>query len=616
MSSFVNPPLTIAIHSPTSSCSPPRSPRMASLLSALQDIIGPDSLEKAEPPLFTGEILSLDVSDASHLPPDTTQGSEGVCSGKLENVQVGHATGQSPPPCGTDRVEKEGDFPDVTSCSTDKDVQGDFTSPPGLLSPVQIGSVPLIPFPHTGLGDATARDNSVDSGFAETWVGPTPFSLSPPQLNQPSSTLDLLSSPFGSPLSRVLPRRFLLSPSHQRTSPPVPRPRDSIDIVSPPSFFPTSPQHILPSHTSPLSINSTPAAQVRQPPPHALPSGQVGAEDTDTSNGIFDESDQSMGVLVGSPVEGLLFPMPSGEVTVLDDSIPIVSYENLIDPQLVVDENPDEESPARREGAPYVVNGTVEGSPVSGQCSWGKINDADVPLPSPTPSEDIMATSPPHPTITLQYPIPKETTSEDEEFDYEALYQSLMSPEEVASKRMSSPSPLSPRSLPPRAASTGSHPLLRSTPPLVDIPERPHSTVDILPRSRHQDLGITPVLLSEHTSHTSSPLLETPISSSPSQADASARSVNASPVSLSASGLVAHGLSSTSSKHARLSTSKSPPQPAPIAGPSREVAFTLNDRYESKSVRSKWNHICASKKVPFGFRNSSVCQFLSINRVN
>ncbi|KAI0256571.1 hypothetical protein BJV78DRAFT_290194 [Lactifluus subvellereus] len=612
MGSFVKPPLTIAVHSPTSSCSPPRSPRMASLLSALQDIIGPDSPENIESSLSTGEILSLDVSDASHLPPDTMQGSDGVCSGKIENMQVGHATGLSPPPYGTDKIEKEGDFPDVTSCSTDTDMQGDFASPPGLLDPVEIGSVPPIPFLHAGLGGATARDDSIDSGFAETWVGPTPLSLSPPQLNQPSLTLDLLSSPFGSPLSRVLPK-FLPSPNHQHTSPPAPR--DSIDIVSPPSFFTTSPQHILPSHTSSLSINSTPATQARQSPLLALPSGQGAAEDADTSNGVFDESDQSMSVLVESPAEGLLFLIPSGEVPVLKGSIPMASYENPIDPHLVVNENPGEDSPGRREeDAPYVVNGTVEGSPVSGQLSWGEISHADDPLPSPTPSEDINATSPLHPTITPPYPISKETTSGDEEFDYEALYQSLiMSPEEVASNRMSSPSPLSPRSLPPRAASTGSHSLLRSTCAPVDIPERPHSTVDILPRSRHQDLGITPVLLSEYTSRTSSPLLETPISSSPSQADASARSVNASPVSLSASGLVAHTSPSTSSsKHARLSMGKSPPQPAPVAGPSRG-AFTLNDRSESGSVGSKWNHISMSKKVPFGFRNSSVCQFLCIN---
>jgi hypothetical protein len=599
MGSFVDPPLTIAVHSPSSPCSPPRSPRMASLLSALQDIIGPDSPDVVNSAAFTGEIQPLDVSDASHLPLDVVQGTAGVSSGKREIVQASHVTNLSPPPCKTGQVENEGDFSIDTSCSIDKDMQKDPVSPPGLLSPVQLGSVPPIPFPHAGLGAALARDDLNDSGYAETWVGPTPFSLSPPQLNQPSSTLYLLFSPFGSPLSRVLPKRTLPSPSQQRTS--LPAPRDSIDIVSPSSFVPTSPRHILPSHASPI---------------RALSSGQGGAEDTDPSDRALDESDQSGSALVGSPSESLMSLITSDEVPVLKNSLSLVSYENHVDPQFAVDKIPGEDSPGRREDAPYPVEGAAEGSLVSGQLPLAETSHVDDPLPFSVSPVDILATSPLRPKITLQSPITIETTVDDEEFDYEALYQLLiMSPKEVESKRISSASLPSPRSLPSRTISTGSHSSRRSSSAPVNIPERANSTVDKPPWSRHRDLAIAPVLLSENTSRTSSPILETPMSSSPVQADdASALSVNASPVSLPASGLGAHpSLSTPSSKHSRRPAVQSPLGSASIAGPSSGSTFTLNGRYESEPVKSKWNRISTSKKVPFGFRNSLVCLCLLLH---
>jgi hypothetical protein len=587
MGPFVKPPLTITVHSPTT-CSPPRSPRMASLLSALQDIIGSDSPEEVEFPALTGEMLLLDVSDASHIPPAALQGADGVCGGKSENVQVDRAANLSPPPCGTSQVENEEDFHDETSCSINRDMQRDATSPPGLLSPVQIGSVPPIPFPHGGLGAALARDDSNDSGYAETWVGPTPFSLSPPQSNQPNSTLDLLSSPFGSPFSRMLPKKMPPSPGRQHTS--LPAPRDSIDLGSPSSFVPCPP-HISPAHAS---------------PPSSLSSGQGGVEDADPSTTVLDESDQLGCMLVKTSSESLLFPLPPSEVRVLKAPLSMAPA----DPQLAVDKNFEEDSSGtREEDASYVVEETVRNTPISGQLRLVETSHVDDPLPSLAPPADTHITSPLSPAIALQSPISLRKSLEEEEFDYEALYQSLiMSPKEVASKRVSSASLPSPRGLPSRTAST--HSPRRSTSAPVDIPSCPHSTVDGLPWSCHRDLGVTPVLLSEYTTRSSSPLPETPpIFSSPSEADASAPSVNRSPVSLSGLGLVAPASPSASlSNYSRLSAIQSPPRSASIPGPSSVVSSSLNGRREPEPIKGEWNRVSTSRKVPFGFRSSLVCQ--------
>ncbi|KAH9981420.1 hypothetical protein BGW80DRAFT_332437 [Lactifluus volemus] len=360
MGPFVKPPLTITVHSPITSCSPPRSPRMASLLSALQDIIGSDSSEGVEFPVLTGEVLLL---DASHLPPS---GADGVCGGKSQNVHINCAMNPSPPPCKTGHVDNEEDFRDETSCSINKDMPSDAASPPGLLSPVQIGSVPPIPFPHAGLGVALARDDSDDSGYAETWVGPTPFSLSPPQSNQPNSTLDLLSSPFGSPFfSRILAKKMPPSPGHQYTSLPVHC--DSIDIDSPPSFV-NCPPHISPAHAS---------------PPCSLSSGQGGAEGADPSTTVLDGLEC---MLVKTSSESLLFPLPPGEVHVLKTPLSMASYERPADPQLAVDKNLEEDSSGTQEkDASYVVEETVRNSSISGQLTLAETSYVEDPSPSLTP---------------------------------------------------------------------------------------------------------------------------------------------------------------------------------------------------------------------------------------
>ncbi|OBZ69317.1 hypothetical protein A0H81_10963 [Grifola frondosa] len=74
--------------------------------------------------------------------------------------------------------------------------------PSGLLSPIELAPSPPLCLPTEHYID---RDDSIDSGYADGWTGPTPLKRTPPRR---LSTLSLLSSPFGTPSSRVLSAHF------------------------------------------------------------------------------------------------------------------------------------------------------------------------------------------------------------------------------------------------------------------------------------------------------------------------------------------------------------------------------------------------------------------------
>ncbi len=500
MGSTVKPPPAVAVHSPTPSPSPARTPRMTSLLSALQGIIGPVSPVKAEFTAHEGDVPSVDTSDVSPL----SHGAP-VPDGNLDNEPV---------------QASEEDISDATCLAVDdempEDPQNDTISPPGLLSPVQIGPDSPFQFPHVALDATLSREDSIDSGYAETWVGPTPFSLSPPQLNQPSSTLDLLSSPFG-PLSRVLPRRY--SHPTRQTSSPTPR-DDSIDLVSPPVST-IAHQDTVSSRTSLDSIRMMYATETQQPSPHPTSSGQGETEDTDL---VFGESDPPMALSIRSPPETLLFPVPPSNIPVLKHPAPVTSSEDVVDPQLAIDDIPHKDSSSEREeGTSPAAVGTDEAS--------SALEQPDHLID--TPHSTVTKMTSPRAIGPLSSPISLKMVAKVAEPGREALYQCLvMSPEEAAAKRMSWASRPGPSTLPARA-------ILARCPAsaLDDIPERPHSAADVLPWSRPWDLQVKPVSVSEYNSRTSSPLLETPLSPSSSQADTSVPSVHVSPVSLFLSGL-------------------------------------------------------------------------------
>ena len=570
---------------------------MANLLSALQGIIGPDPQERTELSASVGEELLCDTSDASHLLPSAVKGTGAVHDEHMKHVleQGGDAPSRSQHQNSADIIESVKDFTNDTSPAGDSDILEDekrnLSSPPGLLSPVQIGTVPPVLFPHAGLDAAPACDDSIDSDSAEAWVGPTPFSLSPPHLSQPGSTLHLLSSPFGSPVSRVLPKRLSFSASWKQSN--LPTLRDSIDIVPPPSISTVDSERNIPS------AENGPASRAWHSRIQSFLPEQKGVEDAIPSNRMANESDLSVGVSNSSPTETRIVPIPSSDIPVLKSPIPMTSYVNT---QFI----PNEGSLGdREEYLPTVLDGTVGSSQLASQLSSMGVeaNHPEESLPHPTPTVDIEATSTHSASVSEHSPVSPGATAEVREFDYEALYQSLvMSPEEAASKRMSWAS----RSSPPRASSLGTLSVPGSTVVHADAPRRSHSAIDLPPWSRHQQSHVVPTLLSEYTSRTSSPLIETPVFSGSSQADASTESIQlrTSPAPLSTTSLVARTPPLTPSKHPRLPAEKLPSQSSPIAGPSEEVKPLLNDRYELEPVRSVWNSVSTSRKVPFGFRNS------------
>ncbi|KAI9508443.1 hypothetical protein F5148DRAFT_905423 [Russula earlei] len=340
------------------------------------------------------------------------------------------------------------------------------------------------------------------------------------------------------------------------------------------------------------------ATQARQSPLHACPSGEGVTKDTNSSSEILGEAQDA--VSTTSPVESRFFPAPYPDIPVLHHP---ASYERPVDSQLSPDHIIYEGSPRNQEGdAPSAVEGIADASPFSDQLSLVEsyyINDASPSVPS---SKDSKIT-PPHATGTLQSPISFEPTAEVGEFDYEALYQSLvMSPEEAASKRMLWASRPSSSILPSRAGSAGSSSAACSS-VLIDIPGSPHSAVSVPPWSHQRDMRTTPPPVSELTSRTSSPFLETPLSSGSSQADASA---HASPVSLCASDAVAQSAPTSTPKYSRISAGTTSPHSEPVFAPSREVTSALNDRSKAEPARGKWNRVSTSRVVPFGFRHSLV----------
>lgn len=224
----------VTVDSPSSVLSSPRSPRMASLLLALSDVIGPDYSPYSSSPEPNQSPSNENGSEASSDSgsPDSGHGSDegevesghGSDEGEAEveddsegkgedeaavEVEVEGEVEEESPVGEPDELDEptarqENPSPDSLE-SVDSDIHDNaHRRSLGLLSPVDI-SGPPIPFPAEGIYDGSLhREDSIDSGYADNW-GPTPFALSPPRpAYRHSSMFDLLSSPFGSPSSRIL----------------------------------------------------------------------------------------------------------------------------------------------------------------------------------------------------------------------------------------------------------------------------------------------------------------------------------------------------------------------------------------------------------------------------
>ncbi|CAL1705742.1 unnamed protein product [Somion occarium] len=118
-----------------------------------------------------------------------------------------------------------------------------------LLSPIEITLAPPAVDRIGQLEACFHREDSIDSGYADGWTGPSPLALSPPPRSpRRVSTLSLLSSPFRSP-SRILSPTFLPSSaaawpatnlfnprSQQPEDPPEEPPVDDDDLDSPSDY--------------------------------------------------------------------------------------------------------------------------------------------------------------------------------------------------------------------------------------------------------------------------------------------------------------------------------------------------------------------------------------------
>lgn len=191
--------------------SPPRSPRLSSLLLALGDAIEPD--DEVDLPDYTQEAISL-VEDIPVSPPSSLPAAN-QSSEKDRHVEDEKAELTQDSPLGG--LEFSGNTPTpgqvdtptvdtaTHSTTTDPEVQA---IPSGLLSPLEMKHAPPLSLPLGQLEGPLHREDSVDSGYADGWTGPSPFSLSPPRRENTRrySTLSLLSSPFGSPVRALSPK--------------------------------------------------------------------------------------------------------------------------------------------------------------------------------------------------------------------------------------------------------------------------------------------------------------------------------------------------------------------------------------------------------------------------
>ena len=165
--------------------SPPRSPRLSSLLLALGDAIQAEDSECDEPD-------SASIDEAAPSP----QASHDIPAAKALPAEGPEETAHA----SSDPVEEVKEEPDedMTHAAIADSDRG--SEPSDLLSPIEVKLGQLDGPSH--------REDSIDSGYADNWIGPSPFALSPPKpsISRRYSTLSLLSSPFGSPVRALSPK--------------------------------------------------------------------------------------------------------------------------------------------------------------------------------------------------------------------------------------------------------------------------------------------------------------------------------------------------------------------------------------------------------------------------
>ncbi|KAF7440261.1 hypothetical protein PC9H_000605 [Pleurotus ostreatus] len=155
---------------------------MSGLLLALKDVIG-------------------DVEDDDEVDDDQIPGATEYLSQPQPDTSNASITLVHIPP-----AKIKSTSPDQSPISAEQSIgHTSFRATPDLLSPVgsEVSNLPSVPFPLRIPSRAFRRDDSIDSGYADSWHSPRPLVRSPPRSPALSSTFDILVSPFGTPSARV-----------------------------------------------------------------------------------------------------------------------------------------------------------------------------------------------------------------------------------------------------------------------------------------------------------------------------------------------------------------------------------------------------------------------------
>ncbi|KAI0705923.1 hypothetical protein BC835DRAFT_356160 [Cytidiella melzeri] len=185
LSSSLFQPESVAPNPRSDVRSPPRSPRLSSLLLALGDAIESDEDEQVD-----AVISQAAGANNNPVVPDEGADREAHEAHAISSSLRDHALGIA-----EEVVEAAQTIP------VDPAIARDSID---LLSPIEVKLAPAF---LGQLEGPSHREDSIDSGYADNWHGPSPFALSPPRQHDSRrySTLSLLSSPFGSPARALSP---------------------------------------------------------------------------------------------------------------------------------------------------------------------------------------------------------------------------------------------------------------------------------------------------------------------------------------------------------------------------------------------------------------------------
>ncbi|KAL4247524.1 hypothetical protein ABKN59_008552 [Abortiporus biennis] len=160
----------------TNITSPPRSPRISSLLLALGDAIDKDE---------EGETIQESLLSPTGIPLPSSSGSVTYSTLPVEEEEEDESI------IASSSFIAESDDEYDTGEEENEDVHRVILQQTETVQdPSQLESPP-----H--------REDSIDSGYADNWTGPSPMALSPPRSPRRYSTFDLLSSPFQIPPARI-----------------------------------------------------------------------------------------------------------------------------------------------------------------------------------------------------------------------------------------------------------------------------------------------------------------------------------------------------------------------------------------------------------------------------